>query len=391
MTRSHIRVLAFVFGLFSTAAGLAACGSAGDTTDTTAPDDTTAAETTAPDDTTAPETTASDDTTAPETTGPDDTTQELVPVELALAWFPSPEYGGVYAALTQGYFEDEGLDVTVTPGGPGVSIVQVIGSGQADLGMIANDTQLMLAATEDIPVSLVSTTYQEYPSGILFHKANPLTTLADMHDRDVYGTIDDPDAKWLEYKYDTVRNNTYIPWSIPNFAADDEAVIQAYITNNVPILTDMGVDVGYLPISESDINPYNGPVFGMHDYIESNQETVTAVARALANGLVYYRNNYEEINDHIHTLEGTAEPEVNNTIAQAQDAFIYLDGEGEPTPIGVMEEDRVRDDYEKYVEAGIIEPFDFEPFVEFLHLAPTDIMPPELEEEPTYVLPPPGS
>lgn len=383
MIRRHIRIFAIATGLFMTAA---ACGSGSDTT-TTAGQDTT---TTAGEETT---TTAGEDTTttaAEDTTTTEAASEELVPVELALAWFPSPEYGGVYAALTQGYFEDEGLDVTVTPGGPGVSIVQVVGSGQADLGMIANDTQLMLAATEDIPVSLLSTTYQEYPSGILFHKSNPLTTLADMHDRDVYGTIDDPDARWLEYTYDTVRNNTYIPWSIANFAADETAAIQAYITNNVPILTDMGVDVGYLPISTSGINPYNGPVFGMHDYIEANQETVTALLTALANGWVYYRNNYAEINEYIHTLEGTAETEVNDIIAQAQDGFIYTNSDGEPMPIGVMEEARVRDDYDKYIEAGIIEPFDFEPFVEFLDLAPTDIMPPELTVTPTYVLPPPG-
>ncbi|MDE0735731.1 MAG: ABC transporter substrate-binding protein, partial [Pirellulaceae bacterium] len=49
---------------------------------------------------------------------------ELTKVTLALNWFPEAEHGGYYAALVNGYFKEEGLDVEIQPGGPGVPIIQ---------------------------------------------------------------------------------------------------------------------------------------------------------------------------------------------------------------------------------------------------------------------------
>ena len=42
---------------------------------------------------------------------------ELTPVKLQLQWFAQAQFAGYYAALDQGFFEEEGLDVEILEGG----------------------------------------------------------------------------------------------------------------------------------------------------------------------------------------------------------------------------------------------------------------------------------
>jgi NitT/TauT family transport system substrate-binding protein len=56
----------------------------------------------------------------------------LTPVTLQLQWFAQAQFSGYYAALEQGYFEDEGLDVTITEGGVDIVPQTVLADGQAD-------------------------------------------------------------------------------------------------------------------------------------------------------------------------------------------------------------------------------------------------------------------
>src|SRR3546814_721553 len=51
-------------------------------------------------------------------------------VTLALAWFPNSNHEGVYAALDQGYFEDEGLYVEVYTPAASASVLQAGGAGR---------------------------------------------------------------------------------------------------------------------------------------------------------------------------------------------------------------------------------------------------------------------
>src|SRR5258708_5501546 len=42
----------------------------------------------------------------------------LTKVTLQADWYPQPEHGGFYTALAKGDYKDEGLHVTIQPGGP---------------------------------------------------------------------------------------------------------------------------------------------------------------------------------------------------------------------------------------------------------------------------------
>ncbi len=56
----------------------------------------------------------------------------LTPVTLQLQWVAQAQFAGYYAALDQGYYEDEGLDVTIQEAGTDTVPIDVLAAGDAD-------------------------------------------------------------------------------------------------------------------------------------------------------------------------------------------------------------------------------------------------------------------
>ncbi len=54
-------------------------------------------------------------------------------VTLQLQWVTQAQFAGYYVALEKGFYEEEGLNVTILPGGPDIAPPQVLAGGGADV------------------------------------------------------------------------------------------------------------------------------------------------------------------------------------------------------------------------------------------------------------------
>ena len=80
---------------------------------------------------------------------------EPTSVTLMLNWTPNNHHAGIYAALQNGWYRDEGIDLKIVePASAGVD--QVIGSGGADFG-IAQAESLLPARAAGVPVVSIAT------------------------------------------------------------------------------------------------------------------------------------------------------------------------------------------------------------------------------------------
>ncbi|QPC83822.1 ABC transporter substrate-binding protein [Phototrophicus methaneseepsis] len=61
--------------------------------------------------------------------------EELTPVSLQLQWVAQSQFAGYFAALDQGFWEEEGLDVTILEGAVEIVPQQVVASGGAEFGI----------------------------------------------------------------------------------------------------------------------------------------------------------------------------------------------------------------------------------------------------------------
>lgn len=57
---------------------------------------------------------------------------DLTPVKLQLQWVAQAQFAGYYAAVDQGFYEDEGLDVEIVEGGPDIVPQDVLAAGDVD-------------------------------------------------------------------------------------------------------------------------------------------------------------------------------------------------------------------------------------------------------------------
>ena len=61
--------------------------------------------------------------------------EELVPVSLQLQWVAQSQFAGYYAAVANGYYEEEGLDLTILEGAVEIVPQQVVAAGDAEFGI----------------------------------------------------------------------------------------------------------------------------------------------------------------------------------------------------------------------------------------------------------------
>ncbi len=87
-------------------------------------------------------------------------TAPATPVTLQLQWVTQAQFAGYYVALDKGWYKNEGIDLTIMPGGPEQSAVELVSSGQRDFGT-AILADLAVAVQNQKPVIGISQIQQK--------------------------------------------------------------------------------------------------------------------------------------------------------------------------------------------------------------------------------------
>jgi NitT/TauT family transport system substrate-binding protein len=91
--------------------------------------------------------------------------QQLTKLVFSLDFIPLGRHAPWYAALAEGYFKDEGLDVSIIPGQGGAQVIQAVVSGTADLGFMGVP-ELAIARAAGAKVKIVAVNYQKLPIAV---------------------------------------------------------------------------------------------------------------------------------------------------------------------------------------------------------------------------------
>ena len=101
-------------------------------------------------------------------------------VDMQLGWLASNGILGEVCAKRLGYYAEEGVELTVTPGGPGVDGVASVAAGRAGVGQLSSSPSLMLARSAGIPVKAFAAGYQKHPFTYFSLADDPIRTPKDM-------------------------------------------------------------------------------------------------------------------------------------------------------------------------------------------------------------------
>jgi NitT/TauT family transport system substrate-binding protein len=107
------------------------------------------------------------------------------PVEMQLGWLGGGNQLGEVAAIQLGYFTEEGLDLTIVPGGPNNDGIAGVASGRSAVGQVSSSPSLMLAASQDLPIRCFAVAAQKHPYAFFSLAKNPVHTVAEMRGKKV--------------------------------------------------------------------------------------------------------------------------------------------------------------------------------------------------------------
>jgi len=123
------------------------------------------------------------------------------PVTLQLKWVTQAQFAGYYVAKDKGFYEEEGLDVTINPGGPDVAPPQVIAGGGAD---VVVDWMPSALATREKGVPLVNIAQPYKSSGMMLtcRKETGITKPEDFRGKTLgvwFGGNEYPFLSWMSH------------------------------------------------------------------------------------------------------------------------------------------------------------------------------------------------
>ncbi len=102
----------------------------------------------------------------------------LTKLTVGLGYIPSVQFAQFYRAQQQGYYRDQGLDVTfqndIDP-----NLITLVGQGAVDVGL-ADGTSVIPAVGQGIPIKYAATIYAKFPNVVIAPASGPIKTAADL-------------------------------------------------------------------------------------------------------------------------------------------------------------------------------------------------------------------
>ena len=224
-------------------------------------------------------------------------------ITLVLDWTPNTNHTGFYVALEKGYFEEEGLNVTIVQP-PEDGAPTMVASGQAQFGIDFQDYLApVFTSGEEIPVEAVAALIQHNTSGIISLKEDGIETPRGLEGKN-YATWDLPVEKAMLQNIVEADGGDYSKVNlIPEYVENEPAALKQDIdaiwiyyawagiaTEQAGLETNM--------IYFKDITPefdYYSPVIIANDsLLAEDPDTAKAFLAATAKGYEFAIENPEE-------------------------------------------------------------------------------------------------
>jgi NitT/TauT family transport system substrate-binding protein len=100
-------------------------------------------------------------------------------VSLRLKWLHQAQFAGYYVAQAKGYYKEEGLEVTVNPGGPQIVAENLVASGADQFAQSGGMESLLTARDKGLPIVAIAAVFPKVPFVLIAKKESGITKLED--------------------------------------------------------------------------------------------------------------------------------------------------------------------------------------------------------------------
>ena len=244
---------------------------------------------------------------------------DLTPVSLQLQWVAQSQFAGYYAAVAEGFYEEEGLDVTILEGAVEIVPQQVVASGDAEFGIawvpkvlesraagadLVNIAQI-LQRSGTLQVSFVDTGIESVED---FAGMN-IGTWGFGNEHELFAAMR---AEGIDPENPDDVTIVQQPFDMSLLINGEVDAAQAMTYNEyAQVLEAVDPETGGLIYTEDDLNVINFNEVGtamLQDHIfvrgdwlaeEGSEEIAVAFLRGSMRGWIFCRDNFDACADHV--------------------------------------------------------------------------------------------
>ena len=273
---------------------------------------------------------------------------ELTPIKLQLKWVPQAQFAGYFVALEKGYYEEEGLDVTILPGGPDIVPEQQVANGTAQIGVnwVAS---LLPHQAEGMPLVQIAQIYQKSGLLLVMKKDSGIQSPADLAGKKVGNWMGGNEFEILalfdKYDFDPNSDLQFVKqgFTMDQFLSGELDAASAMTYNEYHVVLEQGVpesDLSVIDMNDEGVAMLEDNLFANSEWLADNKEVAAKFVRASIKGWQDAINDPEGAVDIIMAQSEAGSSTREHQLTMMQEVAKLVVPEGfDPANIGVIDKE----------------------------------------------------
>ena len=264
-------------------------------------------------------------------------------VSLQLKWFHQFQFAGYYAAKAQGYYAEEGLEVEIRPLNRMRSVVEQVGSGEADYGV--GDSAIVADYARGAPIVSLAAIFQHSPLVLISRKDSGIVSPSDLAGKrlmfDSKGSDDGPIRAMLAEAGISSERFEHVSHSYNNEDLSSGRVdaMSAYLTNQSFYFRERGVAVNIINPQSYGLDFYGDLLFTSEQELNTHPGRAERFLRASLKGWQYALDHPEEM---IQLIKRQYQSESSLELLRFEATQTHRMIAPEAVPLGLMDVGRLR-------------------------------------------------
>jgi len=224
-------------------------------------------------------------------------------VRLQLKWRHQFQFAGYYAAQEKGYFREEGLDVEILEGSPGIDPCSHLLSGSAEFAV--DSPAILIKRQQGLPLVALAAIFQHSPNVVMTLKDSRLDSPHDLRGKRVMLTPEtDPEClAMLVSEGMDITSVEHVPhsWNIDDLVSGRVDAMSAYLTSEPYFMQERGFSPSFIRPINYGVDFYGDCLVTTESLVLKNPDQVEAFLRAVRQGWRYAMAHPEEMADLIRS------------------------------------------------------------------------------------------
>lgn len=282
-------------------------------------------------------------------------------VSVQLSWFHGVEYAGFYAAIENGYYAEENIEVSLTPGGPEINPLDEVQAGKSQFGITSGDS-IIIAKTNQQNFVAVATIFKENPLAITSLAKDNIQKPEDLVGKTV-GTYSLDLTNFFDLPFLALMSRTGLERDSMNYALIEDfnganeikagnmdAMSGMFATDQQVMAKNAGDELNFIYYKDYGYDVYINTIFVSEEFKQSNPDLIRRFIQATIKGYQYSIENMDEVAALAVTYDETLDLAYQQAVMQEQIPFINT-GNGQ---IGAMNENIWKNTQDILLEFNLI-------------------------------------